>query len=370
MLLIKQLKVTHFKNYEHEQFEFSPHFNCLVGRNGMGKTNLLDAIYYLCMGKSYFIPNDRHLKQHGADFFRLEGLFERQDHEERIVVKVIPQKRKEVERNGVAYQRLSDHVGLLPVVIIIPDDTLLATEGSEERRRFLDNTISQFDPAYLRHLIQYNKVVRQRNAALRQMAANGGYRPSLIEVYDQQMIEPATYVYEQRRVFVTQFNPLLQDMYARISAEAEEASCRYRSHLDQQEASLVDLLAQAREKDRILQRTTVGIHRDDLIFRLDGHPLKRFASQGQLKSYILALKLGQYELMRLHKNQLPLLLLDDIFDKLDQQRVDQLLSLLAEGDYGQIFITDTDERRISRMIARHQHPYREFHITNGTAKPL
>lgn len=366
---IDQLILTNFKNYEKERFSFSPHFNCLVGRNGMGKTNLLDAIYYLCMGKSYFIPNDRHLALHGTEFFRLEGHFLREGKNEKIVAKVMPRKQKELERNTVAYAKLSEHVGLLPVVIIIPDDTLLATEGSEERRRFLDNTISQLDPVYLRHLIQYQKVLRQRNAALKQMADSGRYQESLLEVYDQQLLQPSQYIYQQRSLFVEAFNPILADMYRLISGGAEAAQCRYRSPLDK-EADLLELLRQNREKDRILQRTVNGLHRDDLVFHLDGHPLKHFASQGQLKSYILALKLAQYDLIKQNKNQRPLLLLDDIFDKLDQHRVDQLLSLLLEGDYGQIFITDTDEKRVSRMISDRESPFREFLITQGKATAL
>jgi DNA replication and repair protein RecF len=368
-LQINQLTLSNFKNYEKETFRFSPRFNCMVGRNGMGKTNLLDALYYLCMGKSYFVPNDRHIVLHNAAFFRLEGHFQVDEKKEKIVAKVIPQKKKELERNGVAYAKLSEHVGLLPVVIIIPDDTLLATEGSEERRRFLDNTISQLDPIYLRHLIQYQKILRQRNAALKQMGENGRFQESLIEIYDAQLREPGQYIHQKRRAFVDGFNPLLAQMYQLISNGAETAQCRYRSALDK-EPDLLKLLRANREKDRILQRTTNGLHRDDLIFHLDNHPLKRFASQGQLKSYILALKLAQYELIKKNKQQRPLLLLDDIFDKLDQYRVDQLLSLLMDGDYGQIFITDTDEKRVSQMLATRAGNYREFLITNGKAVAL
>lgn len=366
---IDQLILTNFKNYERESFRFSPRFNCLVGRNGMGKTNLLDAVYYLCMGKSYFAGNDSHISLHGSDFFRLEGHFKRDSKSEKIVAKVLPRKKKELERNGVAYAKLSEHVGLLPVVIIIPDDTLLATEGSEERRRFLDNTISQLDPAYLRHLIQYQKVLRQRNAALKKMGESGRFQEALIEIYDQQLLEPGRYIYEKRAAFVTDFNPLLAQTYRLISDEAEAASCHYRSPL-QKEPDLIQLLQQAREKDRILQRTTTGLHRDDLLFHLDEFPLKRFASQGQLKSYILALKLAQYEVIKQHTRQAPLLLLDDIFDKLDEHRVHQLITLLQEGDYGQIFITDTDEKRVSQLLDSGACLYSEFLITQGKATTI
>lgn len=335
----------------------------------MGKTNLLDALYYLCMGKSYFVPNDRYLALHGTDFFRLEGHFLREGKPEKVVAKVIPGKKKELERNDVAYSKLSEHIGFLPVVIIIPDDTLLATEGSEERRRFLDNTISQLDPVYLRHLIQYQKVLRQRNAALKQMAESGRFQESLLEVYDLQMQAPGLYIYDKRQEFIDAFNPILAKVYQLISGGAETAHCRYRSAL-QKEADLLELLRQTRDKDRIMHRTTNGLHRDDLVFHLDDYPLKRFASQGQLKSYILALKLAQYELIKQHKNHSPLLLLDDIFDKLDHSRVDHLLALLLEGDFGQIFITDTDQKRVSQMIESKNSAYQEFLITRGKATAI
>lgn len=335
----------------------------------MGKTNLLDAVYYLCMGKSYFVNNDSHISLHGSEFFRLEGHFKRDSKSEKIVAKVLPRKKKELERNGVAYAKLSEHVGLLPVVIIIPDDTLLATEGSEERRRFLDNTISQLDPVYLRHLIQYQKVLRQRNAALKKMGENGRFQESLLEIYDHQLLEPGQYIFEKRTTFVKDFEPLLAQTYQLISDEAETAGCRYRSPL-QKEPDLLELLKEAREKDRILQRTTTGLHRDDLIFQLDGFPLKRFASQGQLKSYILALKLAQYEVIKTHTRQAPLLLLDDIFDKLDEHRVQQLITLLQEGDYGQIFITDTDEKRVSQILEAGECVYCEFLITQGKSTTI
>lgn len=335
----------------------------------MGKTNLLDAIYYLCMGKSYFVPNDRYLSLHGTDFFRIEGHFDREEKREKIVAKVIPKKKKELERNGVPYAKLSEHIGFLPVVIIIPDDTLLATEGSEARRRFLDNTISQLDPLYLKHLIQYQKVLRQRNAALKQMGESGRFQESLLEVYDLQLQMPGLYISEKREAFVEEFNPILAQVYRTISGGAETASCSYRSPL-QKEPDLMELLRKHRDKDRILHRTTTGLHRDDLVFNLDEFPLKRFASQGQLKSFILSLKLAQYELIKKNKNQRPLLLLDDIFDKLDHHRVDHLLALLLDGDFGQVFITDTDQKRVSQMIESRDSSYREFLITKGKATAL
>lgn len=332
----------------------------------MGKTNLLDAIYYLCMGKSYFNTPDSLMAKHGEAFFRLEGHFERNGKKERIVAKVIPRKKKELERNGLAYQRLSEHVGLLPVVMIAPDDTYLVREGSEARRSFLDNTLSQIDNAYLNQLITYNKLLKQRNALLKQFGEHGRYDRAMVEVYDQQMLAPAQAIHNARSAFMQGFQPLVQQAYAQISGEAESIDCTYRSKLTDTPFSA--LLAEAAEKDRILQRSTVGPHKDDLVFEIGGYPLKRFASQGQLKSFVLSLKLAQYQVLREEKKVPPLLLLDDIFDKLDGQRVTQLLRLLQQQAFGQAFITDTDETRLSAIIRETGQPFLKYRITQGQAE--
>ncbi len=329
----------------------------------MGKTNILDAIYYLCMCKSQQSLSDAHLTLHGEEFFRLEGQFYKNEKKYRIVAKVQARKRKTIECNDVAYTKLLEHIGFLPVVMIVPDDTRLATEGSEDRRRFLDNTLSQLDTRYLQDLVQYNRLVKQRNAALKQMGAERRFDAALLATYDQQLMGPGTYVHQQRHQFQERLIPVLQKHYEVISGGQEEVSCTYRSQLA--ESSLADLLEEAREKDRILQRTTVGVHRDDLLFKIGEYPLKKYASQGQLKSFVLALKLAQYEILRLEKKESPLLLLDDIFDKLDPSRVRHLIELLIQQDFGQVFITDTDEHRLAKILNDFTLSYRKFRVAEG-----
>lgn len=360
---LKKLILTNFRNYEKQRVDCNPSLNCFLGMNGMGKTNLLDAIYYLCMGKSYFSLPDYQVCRHEADFFRLEGVFGLDGREEKIVAKVQARKKKVFERNDTPYQKLSEHVGLLPVVMIAPDDTAIIREGSETRRRFLDNTLCQLDAQYLNHLIQYNTLLRQRNASLKQMGERGRFDATLLEIYDRQMEQPATHIFARRETFTGIFVPLLRQFYQLISGSQEEADCEYVSPL--QNDSWLDLAGACREKDRVLQRTTAGIHKDDLKFTLDGHSLKRFASQGQLKSFVLALKLAQYHLLSREKKVRPLLLLDDIFAKLDQQRVERLLELLKKETFGQLFMTDTDPQRVERLLARLDIEAACFIVRNG-----
>ncbi len=329
----------------------------------MGKTNILEAIYYLCMCKSPQGVTDAHLVMHDMGFFRLEGIFFKNEKKYRIVAKVQPRKRKEIECNEVLYPKLLDHIGFLPVVMIVPDDTRLATEGSEDRRRFLDNTLSQLDPKYLKDLMLYNRLLKQRNAALKAMAAERRFDATLLATYDQQIIAPGNYLHQERLAFQDRFLPLLQSYYESISSGQERVDCTYRSQL--LEEPMENLLKTAIEKDRILQRTTAGVHRDDLLFSIDGTPLKKYASQGQLKSFVLALKLAQYEVLRQEKKEEPLLLLDDIFDKLDPLRVRQLIQLLLDRSFGQVFITDTDENRLEQILTNFSVDYRKFLVDQG-----
>jgi DNA replication and repair protein RecF len=365
-LFLQQLILTQFKNYSFQKVDFSAKLNCLVGMNGMGKTNLLDAIYYLCMTKSHFTHRDRYVVQQEQEFFRLEGHFQEKDQTEKVVAKVIPNQKKVFEYKDTPYDKLAEHIGRFPVVIIAPDDTSLAREGSEERRRFLDNTLSQLDQEYLAQLLLYNKLLKQRNAFLKQWEGRR-FDPALLEVYDQQLVGPAKAIHAYREAFLADFVPLFKAFYKKISNSREEVGCRYRSQLAD-EADYLALLHQNAEKDQLLQRTTTGIHRDDLVLIINGEPVKRFASQGQLKSFVLALKLAQYEQLKQKKNRSPLLLLDDIFDKLDTQRVSQLLELILEADFGQIFITDTDEDRIRKLTAGIEADTRIFIVENGAIK--
>ena len=368
ILYIEQLQLTNFKNYEQQVILCSPHVNCFVGLNGMGKTNLLDAVYYLCMTKSHTALNDGNIVRHGADFFRLEALFQKEGKRDKIVAKVIPRKKKVFERNEVPYPRLADHIGEYPVVIIAPNDTNIILEGSEVRRRFLDNTLSQLDPIYLRSLLAYNKILEQRNALLKQFAERRSFNKTLLEAYNVQLIEPAQLICDKRKTFIESFCAILQEIYQFISMQRETIDCQYESKLI--ESNFEQLLIQTTEKDRAMQRTTTGIHKDDLELKINGYPAKQFASQGQLKSLVLSLKLAQYEILRHEKKIQPLLLLDDIFDKLDKTRVSNLLKLLLEKSFGQIFITDTDEHRVTEIVQQLNTPYQKFYIENGNATAL
>ena len=345
---LRELQLLNFRNYTDNNFAFTAGLNCVVGNNGRGKTNLLDAIYYLCMCKSHFAGSDRSVLRRGGDFIRLVGQFERLKRSERVVAKVIPGKKKEFERNGNAYSRLVEHIGMFPVVFITPDDTQLAREGSEARRKFMDNTLCQTDPKYLAQLIDYNRLLRQRNALLRKYLETGNYSRELLATYNQQMIGPASYLFTQRNLFVGRFSPVFDRFYRDISGGHESVELRYQSKF--REAPLSEQYDQTLASDLRRGYTTAGIHRDDLGFRLNGFPVKRFASQGQLKSFVLALKLAQYDYLKSSQSVAPILLLDDIFDKLDADRVGRLLQLLTEQQFGQVFLTDTDRERVVRVI--------------------
>ncbi len=363
---LSTLKITQFKNYARQALAFSPRLNCFVGFNGAGKTNLLEAIYYLCMSKGYGSGADQYNIRHGDQVARLDGTFVLDEGEEdRIVVKLRKRQRKVIERNGTAYERISAHVGRYPVVIVTPDDISLVLEGSVTRRKLLDNSLSQTDPAYLNHLITYNRLLENRNAQLKELDGRAD-TSGLLAVYDTQLAEPARYIFEQRRNFIGPFRQLLTESYAAISGARETVDIEYKSQLA--EHSWADLLSARSERDRVLQRTTGGIHRDELVFTQDGHPLRRVASQGQLKSFVLSLKLAQYRLLEQSTHRTPILLLDDIFDKLDHERVGQLLELVMSSAFGQLFITDTDPERITSLISHHAESWERFLVVDGVAR--
>jgi DNA replication and repair protein RecF len=367
-ITLQQIQLTNFKNYAHADVSCSKGINCLVGKNGMGKTNFLDAIYYLCMTKSHFSLTDSYLVRHEQDFFRLSGQFQTPFANKKIVAKYQVRKKKVFEANQVAYNRLADHIGELPIVMVAPDDTQLATEGSEIRRRFIDNTLSQIDQAYLQQLILYNKLLKQRNALLKKMGEENKFQPALLATYNQQMLAPAQFIFEKRSEFAKVLQPVFQVMYKYISNESETVQLSYQSPL--QEKEMEKILQDNQEKDRILQRTTSGIHRDDLNFEIEERSLKKFASQGQLKSYILALKLSQYEILREFKEVEPILLLDDIFDKLDQYRVYQLLELLINGQFGQVFLSDTNVNRVAKTLKKLNAEHQQFLVQEGTIEAI
>lgn len=363
-MFLSRLVLTHFKNYDSQSVHFAEGINGIVGANGMGKTNLLDAVYFLCMCKSRFPVPDRLLIQHGADFFRLEGMFIRDGKEETVVAKLPKGRKKSLERDGAPYERISEHVGRYPVVMIAPDDTQLAMEGSEERRRFIDNTLSQIDQQYLLHLIRYNHLLRQRNAFLKLAAESSrAFEENLLEAYDEQMLEPAAFLFQRREAFTGQFVPLFRQHYEAISGGQEEVSCTFQSQL--QERSFSELLQSYRDKDRHLQRTGAGIHRDDLEFLIGGYPVRQFASQGQLKSYVLAMKLAQYEILRQETGQPPILLLDDLFAKLDRRRVEHLIAWIVSHPFGQVIISDTEPERLAAVVQSQTSQCRFFEVNKG-----
>lgn len=380
---IEKIILTNFKNYDSQTLLFGERLNAFVGLNGMGKTNLLDAIYYLCMCKSYFLPSDSDVILRGADFLRLEGFFKKNSQTEKIVVKVQARRKKVFERNDVPYPVLSEHIGFLPVVMMTPDDTELVKEGSEARRRFLDNTLSQLDNVYLTHLIFYNRILDQRNSLLKKYAhtladtaieyGENSDLENLLAIYEKQMLPSARYIFQKRQQFILEFEPVFNVIYQNISDSRESVKIVYESPIEKmigQNGLDVTLdnnfwLA-SREKDKILQRTTVGIHRDDLGFEMGGKSVKKFGSQGQLKSFVVAIKLAQYEILRGVKTEPPILLLDDIFDKLDEHRVKNLLQLILNQSFGQVFITDTHEGRIKDIFEASSLDFKIFPIDNDT----
>ncbi len=347
-MFLKNSKAVNFRSYNLLALNYSPKFNVFLGLNGVGKTNALDSIHYLCLGKSYFSSGDRHVLKRGMDFFRNEGWLQKNKKEHHVVAKIVPGKKKELEVNQQKLLRLSDHIGLFPCVMIAPADIQLLIEGSSERRILMDQCISQYDKNYLSDLILYNRLLKQRNAVLKGAKEIGFLDERLLSSYSEQMYEPALRIHERRKKFNVDLTVLFNNYYQQISQGSEECHIEYKSALF--DNSLSTLFEQSLEKDKILGRTTSGIHKDDLVFKLDGEVIKPFASQGQLKSFIIAIKLAEYSIIKNLKGFHPILLLDDLFDKLDNQRIASLLNLLNSDEFGQIFISDTDENRIPNIL--------------------
>jgi len=337
--------------------------NAFTGLNGMGKTNILDAIYYLCLGKSYFSSTDRYVLKAGTEFFRAEGEFETESGKEKVEIKVHPGKKKEIIYSGKKREKLSDHIGALPCVIIAPDDIQLMLEGSEQRRRFLDNTIMQYDKSYVSDILTYNRLLKQRNATLKGMAEKHFYDMTLIQSISVSMYEPAQRIYEARTRLIEGLSPLFEKYYKLISGDQEQCQISYKSQLST--TGLEALFDGSLEKDKILTRTTCGIHKDDIEFKMNQIQLKNFASQGQLKSFVLSLKLAQYEMVSTSSGKLPILILDDIFDKLDRERVARLLELLSQDNFGQIFISDTNSDRVPGLLAEQGIDFQAFRVDTG-----
>ncbi len=360
-MILNRISILNYKNLEQVELSFSRKLNCFFGLNGMGKTNLLDALYYLSFCKSQSNPVDSQNILHGADFFVVQGFYEQEDGTpEEIYSGLKIHSKKTFKRNKKEYHRLADHIGFIPLVMVSPADTELILGGSAERRRFMDVTISQFDKEYLNALIRYNQALSQRNALLRsEMSVDGG----LFDVLEQQMADFGNVVYLKRMAYIDDFNPIFRKFYSAISLDREEVELSYRSH--GQEGALLDRIKQSRERDRIVGFSLCGIHKDELDMRLGGFPIKREGSQGQNKSYLVSLKLAQFDFLKRRGHTTPLLLLDDIFDKLDIMRVEQIVKLVSEDTFGQIFITDTDRSRLARILPQMHSDYKMFMVDNG-----
>lgn len=345
---LTKLQLINYKYFEDISIELDPSVNCLVGNNGVGKTTILDSIYHLAFGKSYFNPISRQNIRHGADFFMIDGNFTKDGKQDNITVSFKKNEKKIIKRNNKAYDRLSDHIGKIGLVIISPTDQDLIKEGSEVRRKFMDGVISQNDQNYLKWLMDYQKVLSQRNALLKYFAANNTFQSDTLKVYDEQMVDLGTGIFDKRKAFIQEYAPLLTDRYRMISGDNEEVSIEYSSQLEKTDLS--ELLKYRQQKDLQLQYSSAGIHKDDLQMNIGGYPMKKYGSQGQQKSYLIALKFAQYDLMLKQRRSKPILLLDDVFDKLDQERVSQLIRMIAADKMGQLFISDTDPERTATVV--------------------
>ena len=360
---LKRISILSYKNLEEVELSFSRKLNCIIGKNGMGKTNLMDAVYYLSFCKSATNPIDSQNIQHGHEFFVIQGFYETDHGEpEEVYCGLKRKQKKQFKRNKKEYSRLSDHIGLIPLVMVSPADSILIGGGSEERRRFMDVVISQFDREYLDALIRYNKALQQRNTLLK---ADMEPDDELMLVWEEMMAAAGAVVYRKRKEFIDEFIPVFQSYYSYISQDREQVSLSYESHLEQ--ADLLTLLKENRQRDCIMGYSLKGVHKDDLIMKLGEFPIKREGSQGQNKTYLIALKLAQFDFLKRTGSQTtPLVLLDDIFDKLDALRVEQIVKLVSGDNFGQIFITDTNREHLYKILHKLDGDYAVFEVESGT----
>ncbi len=360
-MYLQKLSLFNFKNYEEAELQFSDKINCFVGDNGAGKTNLLDAIHYLSLCKSYFTQIDTQNIRHGQDYFAIHGSCNRGDSQADTLQCI--QKRGQRKRflaNKKEYDRLADHIGSFPLVMISPYDRDLINDGSEIRRKYMDSVISQFDRLYLDDLINYNKALAQRNALLKAFAERHAFDAAALEIWDDQLVRLGVEIHRKRGAFLESFVPVFREYYRLLSGNAEEVGILYLSQLH--DSPLQELMAASLHRDRSAQFTTSGVHKDDLEFLLDGYPVKKYGSQGQQKSFVVAIKLAQFDYTRRIKGYKPILLLDDVFDKLDDHRVEQLIKMVSEHSFGQVFITDTQEEKIRNIFDRIPIDHKIFRI--------
>ena len=361
MPVLEKIVISDFRNIRLQELEFSPNVNCISGNNGEGKTNLLDAIYYLSMTKSAFSTSDKFNFRHGAEEFSLAGTYRMESGiSGRFALKMTTKGEKKVKRDDKPYTRISEHIGVLPVVMVSPADISLVSESGEERRRFVNSVLSQMDSSYMSALQQYNRLLLQRNKMLKEMVVDA----SLLEVINMRMSSLAEPIFNARKRFVEQLKPVVAEYYKALSGDSETVDIQYYSELSK--ASLEMLLESSLEKDKVMKYTTSGVQRDDFIFTMNGHPIRRFGSQGQQKSFLVALKFAQYEIMKTNYGFAPLLLLDDVFDKLDMGRISNLLQMVASNDFGQIFITDSNKVRMSGIVDKLTQDRAYFETSAGT----
>ncbi len=363
-MYLKKLNLINFKNYEEAELVFSDKINCFVGNNGAGKTNILDAVYYLSFCKSYFNFVDSQNIKHHTDFFAIHGTYKNQNSlNDQVSIIQKRNSKKSFKFNKKEYERLADHIGKIPLVMVSPYDRDLINEGSDVRRKYIDGVISQFDNNYLDNLLQYNKALAHRNALLRSFAEHRNFDKISLEIWDNKLAEYGQPIFEKRKTFLQDFNPIFESNYRFLSGGSEQVELVYESQLALE--PLQKLLAESVAKDSMLRYTSKGIHKDDLLFKIDGYPVKKFGSQGQQKTFVIAVKLAQFEYMRRVKDFKPVLLFDDIFDKLDHQRVNKIIQLVSDDNFGQIFITDTQAERIEAIFKQVDIDHKIFMVKHG-----
>ena len=362
---LKHINIINFKNIAQADISFTPGINCFVGENGSGKTNMLDTFYYLSFCKSYFNPVDSQNIRHDEGFFVIQGEYDLRGEKEVIYCGIKRNQKKQFKRNKKEYSKLSEHIGLLPLVIISPSDEQLITEGSEQRRKYIDSVISQFDQVYLNRVIRYNRALLQRNALLKQLRESNGDL-SVLDIWDAQLVELGRQIHGQRKEFISELEPIYRHYQSYLANGVEAVELLYKSHL--KEGDFMEQLHESRHKDVILGYTTKGIHKDDIELLLDGYPIKKTASQGQKKTFLIALKLAQFDFLAQHSGVKPILLLDDIFDKLDELRGGRLIDLVAEDHFKQIFITDTRRDHLDNFLKRIDKDYKIFEVRKGQFK--
>ena len=348
-VFLKKISIINYKNILDKEYELDPKINCFVGDNGVGKTNILDAVYHLSMGKSYFNVKNDQLINRGKDYMLVDGVFELNNKNESIVFSLKIGEKKVLKRNGKPYKKFSNHIGLIPVVLISPYDNDLINEGSSERRKFIDSIISQNDKEYLINLIAYTRVIQNRNKLLKQYNRSVDFDLDTIKVYDDQIYKLSEPIFKARDKFIKEFTHLVLEKYKHISDDKEKISIEYKSDLINNH--IENLIKDSFQKDVILQYTSVGLHKDDFVFNIDENRIKRFGSQGQQKSFLIALKLAQFDYLKNETGNSPILLMDDIFDKLDLMRVKRIVEIVNSTNFGQLFLSDTDKERIEKVLS-------------------